>query len=138
MGLSTDDLDKLSRDVFSERRIGYSIYCSQCGYNLRSLPYIGRCTECGSEYNARPAVRKGVYISTEVRFPTVELVCVVFFLGSGVLLAIGGHRQVVPAMLTFGFLFLVTGVISAYLFYHRLGQYLHFRWVARHIESDDD
>ena len=137
MGLDADDLDKLSQDVFTERRIGYSVYCSRCGYNLRTLPYIGRCTECGSEYNARPAVRKGIYVSTEVWFPSVELVSVVFFLGWAAILVIGGSKPVVPWMLTFGFLFLVTGVISVYLFYRRLRQYLHFRWVARHVEDDD-
>jgi predicted Zn-ribbon and HTH transcriptional regulator len=42
------------------RSLGYSFeinwptYCANCGYNLRTLPVIGRCPECGTEYNARP------------------------------------------------------------------------------------
>jgi len=138
MGLSSDDLDRLSKDVFSERRIGHSIYCGECGYNLRTLSYLGRCPECGNEYNARPAVRKGIYIATEIKFPLVELVCVLFFLGWSVPWLIWGAMGFVPWMLTFGFAFLVAGSISAYLFYRRLGRFLHFCWVARNIRDEDD
>ncbi len=137
MGLDTDDLDKAARDVWTERRISYSIYCGQCGYNLRTLRYIGRCPECGNEYNARPAVRQGVHVPGEVRFPSVELVCVLFFLGSALAFGTLGIRPLVPWMVTFGFLSLVVGVISACLFYQQLGRYLRFLWVERHLEDDD-
>ncbi|MFH0980076.1 MAG: hypothetical protein V2A79_00870 [Planctomycetota bacterium] len=136
MGLSSNDIEKLSKDIFTERRLGHSVFCGNCGYNLRTLPYIGRCPECGNEYNARPAVRKGIYVSTEVWFPGVELLCTVFFLGwAGVWLSTG-FKPVVPWQVTFGSVFLIVGGISAYLFYRRLGRYLHFLWVARHLEDD--
>ncbi len=138
MNVETDDLDKLSQDIFSERQISHSVYCSRCGYNLRMLPYIGRCPECGNEYNARPAVRNGIYVSTDLSFPSVELICVVFFLGWAGLWLITGVRPVIPWKVTFGAAFLLAGVISGYLFFQRLWRYLHFLWVARHIEYDED
>ena len=137
MDLSTDELEQLSQDIYSERRISHSIYCGRCGYNLRTLPYVGRCTECGNEYNARPVVRKGIYISTEVTFPFVELVCSMFFTGSGGTWLITGVVPVVPWKVTFGGACLIGGVISGYLFFQRLRRYLHFRWIARNIDCDD-
>lgn len=138
MSMSPDDLDRLSQAVFTERRIDHSVFCSECGYNLRTLPYAGRCPECGGEYNARPAIRKGIYVSTEVVFPTLELVSVLFFLGWGVPWMVTGAIHFVPWKLTFGAVFLAGGIVSAHLFYRRLMRYLHLSWVARNVADEDD
>lgn len=138
MGLSTDDIDTLSRDVFSECYISHSIYCGECGYNLRMLCYIGHCPECGNEYDARPGARKGVFVSTETRFPTTELIYTVFFLFWTAAFGITGFSPIVLWKVVYAFAFLVVGVISAYLFYRQLGRYVHFLWVARNIKHDDD
>ncbi|MCP4589280.1 MAG: hypothetical protein GY842_00910 [bacterium] len=137
MSLGTEDLDKLSRDVFSERHIGHSLHCGECGYNLRALAYVGRCPECGNEYNARPAVRSGIYVPSEVWFPFTELFCALFFLGGATGLLVGGILARAPWAMAFGAAYLGGGVIGAYLFYKRLRRYLRFFWVGRRLREDD-
>lgn len=46
----------------SDRRIISDAYCGRCGYNLRTLPYIYSCPECGNPYNARPLTLRGIFV----------------------------------------------------------------------------
>ena len=45
---------ELLRSMGCRFEIDWPAYCANCGYNLRTLHVIGRCPECGTEYNARP------------------------------------------------------------------------------------
>lgn len=136
--LDSGDLDKLSRDIFSERRIRHSVHCGQCGYNLRMLPYVGRCPECANEYNARPAVRQGIYVAGELAFPVVELAAAAFFMGWGIAWVVGGVRPLNPGSLVMGAFFAIIGAIALVLFVRRTARYIHFRRVASHIHHQDD
>lgn len=67
--LSRREADRLADDMHVDRMILRSLYCGRCGYNLRTLPYIYRCPECGNEYNARNLSMKGIYRPNEVEIP---------------------------------------------------------------------
>jgi hypothetical protein len=136
MGLSTEDIEKLSQDVYTERRIGHSLHCGRCGYNLRTLPYIGRCPECGNEYNARPAILKGIHVPADVRFPTVELLGAVFFLVSGTGWFVSALTPLAPPQVTLAAIVVIAGLISAWSFRRQLGRFLQFRAASR--DDDDD
>lgn len=73
------DLDRLSDDIFKDRRISGSVYCGKCGYNLRTLPYLYQCPECGNDYNARPLVMKGVFLPQQIPVPWIDMLAVGFF-----------------------------------------------------------
>ncbi len=69
MPLSQEDLEREADDMFKDRRIAHAVRCGRCGYNLKTLPYIGQCPECGNEYNARPMSMKGIFNACEGGFP---------------------------------------------------------------------
>ena len=69
MTLGTAELERLADDAYRDRRISGSIYCAACGFNLRTLPYLHRCPECGQEYNARPLKMTGIFLPQEAQFP---------------------------------------------------------------------
>ena len=73
MVVSHDDLDRLADDIYKNRRISGWIYCGNCGYNLRTLPYVYTCPECGHEYNARPLTMRGIFLPHEASFPLRDL-----------------------------------------------------------------
>jgi hypothetical protein len=80
--LDTSDLDP-------ERYMHLSAYCGRCGYNLRYQSYVGRCSECGNAYNARPTVRSGIFDQTAARWPGAEFVVLVMSLGGAVFFLLG-------------------------------------------------
>lgn len=69
MSLSSEELAKLAEEIYTDRRITMSTYCGRCGQNLRTLPYVYRCPECGNAYNARPLKQEGVFSADHARFP---------------------------------------------------------------------
>ena len=90
MPLSEQDRERLADDIYSDRRITVSLYCSKCGYDLRTLPHIHQCPECGQEYNARALSMKGIFLPQYAELPIREIVVVavcgfgaVIMLGSG-------------------------------------------------------
>lgn len=79
MVISERELTRLANDQYLDRKITLSVHCGQCGYNLKTLPYAGRCTECGAEYNARPLTMKGIFNVQDAFIPyssiLLSLVC---------------------------------------------------------------
>lgn len=70
---SSEELERLANEAYTDRRITGHAYCGRCGYNLRTLPYIYRCPECGQEYNARPLVMKGIFLPAQATVPVQDL-----------------------------------------------------------------
>ena len=69
MGNSNAEADRRAEETYRNRRITGRVYCGQCGYNLRTLPYVYQCPECGNEYNARPLIMHGLFKPHEMAFP---------------------------------------------------------------------
>jgi len=69
MVIDSDELQRISEEVYNDRIIPTSLYCDQCGYNLRHLPYVHACPECGNAYNARPLKMEGVFWGFGSYFP---------------------------------------------------------------------
>jgi len=82
MGLSNEELQRMSEDEFTDRHItSKSLFCGGCGYSLKSLPYVYNCPECGNAYNARPRSMSGIFLATEGgRFPLGDIVTSLFCL----------------------------------------------------------
>lgn len=78
MALSSRELDRYAEDVYKDRRITRSVYCGNCGYNLKTLPYVYRCPDCGQEYNARPRVLQGIHQPHLVEIPFGDIASTLF------------------------------------------------------------
>ena len=59
----------LERQLLTRQTIQSDLFCAKCGYNLRTRPTIGRCSECGNEYNADPVRMTGILRDEDLEFP---------------------------------------------------------------------
>jgi hypothetical protein len=55
-----------------------SVYCGQCGYNLKTLPGIGRCPECGNPYKVVGIHRTGIHDNAYIEFPWKAFLVIAF------------------------------------------------------------
>ncbi len=64
---------ELPEGLDPDRTLIHSVYCGNCGFNLRYATYVGRCNECGHPYNARPLTMKGIFTPAALLFPTADV-----------------------------------------------------------------
>ena len=88
--LDSGELERLSAELYADRIIVTSLYCAQCGYNLRTLPYVYRCPECGSDYNARALKMDGIFFPDLGFFPFGDLVSACFCVAAAVYPVVSG------------------------------------------------
>ncbi len=138
MGLTTAELQQLAEDILSDRYISTDLHCANCGYNLRTLTYVGRCPECGSEYNARKLWSEGVFTAGMLEFPSGDWLAAAITLGiAGVLLA-SGLSPVVEWRLMFAIGLGILAALYVRSAWKRTARYLHFRAIAKRIEESEE
>jgi hypothetical protein len=64
---------QVGKDVEHARGLTYDTFCAGCGYNLRTRPRVGRCPECGNEYDTRPLHLRGLLGMDAKAFPLIGL-----------------------------------------------------------------
>ncbi len=146
MVIGSDELEKLAEDSFKDRRIGGTIYCGGCGYNLKTLPYLYQCPECGQEYNARPLVMKGIFLPQNTSPPFVDMAAVVFCGPIAFFLIDGSTQPFEPAGFVMGILAAVMTVVYLGICIRRSRVMIKTRSILRRIrrferelaESDND
>ena len=137
MVLGTDELERLADEAYKDRRMAGTVYCGNCGYNLRTLPYVYRCPECGHEYNARPLVMKGIFLPQSVSPPFVEMFAVVFCGPMAFTLIDGATQPFEPTGFIMGVSAAVLTVVYLWLAYGRWGRVFRARMIARRIAQDE-
>lgn len=142
MSLSSRDLDWIADEIYRGRRIAGSIYCGACGYNLKTLPYMYRCPECGTEFNARPTVMKNIFTPMEARAPILDFLGAVALLGMGVMT--GWHSIGASGSGTYSWpgaaaavVLLILGALMFDRAYGGLHGYLRSIRVARRIAEEE-
>jgi hypothetical protein len=138
MALSRAELERLAEDILANRIIVGNIYCAGCGYNLRTLPFAGRCPECGAEYNARPLKMQGIFDARLVEFPAGDIFAALVTIGLGTILVLGGLNPLAQWRIFFGLVSLVLGGFFARSGWIRAVRFLHLRGIARNIERSED
>lgn len=114
MVINSEELDRIADDIDKQRRITSSVYCANCAYNLRTLPYAYACPECGSDYNARPLIMKGIYLPYQSESPIREAFITVMCAASTALVGYGAFNPLDPVRLVIAAFFLVlTGLFVA-------------------------
>ncbi|MHC4697163.1 MAG: hypothetical protein ACYTFA_10505 [Planctomycetota bacterium] len=138
MSLSRHELEELADDTYRDRRIKGSTFCGRCGYNLRTLPYVYRCPECGNAYNARPLKMKGIFFPQAVYPPVKEMVATAFFSVIGVLLLISAIKPLDQGRLIFGVIFIaITGVFAGQVV-HKFQHFFTFWSLAKRIAEEEE
>src|SRR5262245_47063510 len=91
MPLTPDELEHMA-DEGAQRSgacISHTLYCGVCGYNLKSLPYVYNCPECGNAYSARALSMRGIYRPGDDTFPAARIITAGFcgLIGTGLTIA---------------------------------------------------
>lgn len=133
------DLEKIADDTWKDRRITSPTYCSRCGYNLRTLPYVHRCPECGNPYNARVLVMQGIFVPTDGLAPTFETFIVFVWAGMGAVVAYSSPRPFEPAIWGVIGACAVLCAISASMAYRGWRRLIRYKMVeARILREEED
>lgn len=137
MGLSKRELEQLADEQYKGRQIANSIYCSECGYNLKTLPYQYQCPECGNEYYARLPMMKGIYFYDNIKLPLGDIFSALFFLIACLLVMPWAFNPVNFVVLVITLFLDVMTLLYGFRAYHKFIRYLRFRAIARHIASQE-
>ncbi len=141
MVVGTDELDRLADEIYRDRRIIGSVYCGNCGYNLRTLPYTYACPECGAEYNARPTKMKGIFLPSGTVFPLRDCAATLVFAVVTTFLSLNAFKPLDEVSLVIaGFLAVLT-LVFARQAYIGIGRYIMAVSIIRRIaldEADDE
>ncbi len=138
MVLGSEELERIADELDADRTIMSSLYCGRCGYNLRSLPFVYACPECGSRYNARPLKMEGIFLPHTAFVPAGDIVS---FLFSTVVVAVTvtvGVKEQDPSWIVVGVPFAVLSILFARRAFTQLGLCLRFRTVGKRIEREID
>jgi hypothetical protein len=136
MVLDSGELERLAEQCLVDRIITMDLYCARCGYNLRMLPYLGRCPECGGEYNARPLRMEGIFNAQMLVFPTGDVAAAVFTWALAAVLIAAGVYSLDGWWLFFAVICAVLGFFFTRSAWNRATRFFQFRGIARRIASD--
>lgn len=138
MGLTQGELELLAEDILGRRGISSNLYCAECGYSLRALPYVGRCPECGSEYNARKLWKEGVFTAGMLTFPAGDVFAVMVLLGLVALFVAWGLQISNGGPLVVGLALLMIAAFYTPSVWKRLARYFRFRAIVRRMEAEEE
>lgn len=138
MPLSSSELDRLAEDQYKDRLITGSVYCGECGYNLKSLPYRHRCPECGNEYNARPLRQTGIFNPHEGDFPFGDLFMFLTCAGSAAFLGYAGIQSRELWTMIGAVIFVGLSLVSLDRSLTRLGRFFKTGSIIRRIQAEED
>lgn len=131
-------MDHLLEEVEGPAVMTSKVFCDQCGYQLRGLPFTGRCPECGNSYIVRGIKTEGIFFPQTAAFPASDLVAGLVSAGLTVWLVAGLVRAfdlwslMFAALLGYmGFVFLRQGLRG-------LGRFIRGQRIASQTDSDDD
>ncbi len=139
MVIGRDELERIEEELAPDRLIHKSVYCGKCGYNLRTLPHVYTCPECGHAYNARPRKMKGIYAPGDTYLPVSDVFWVLLCLAIAWILAPPGFMNAQYGRAWFGVAFAAVGVGFAIRGCVRLMRHLDNRAVQKRItEAQED
>ena len=138
MSLGPDEVNRIVDAVDADRTISKSVYCGECGYNLRYRKFIDRCPECGNRYNARPGVMKGILTSDDASFPGSHLALILACLIMGIWVLSHAFTPVNDWLIIIGGGLTLVALRSALSIYGDLKRYVRYARIRRRIERDQE
>ncbi len=138
MGFEPEHLEHMLEEGNGPRVMTRSVLCDQCGYQLRMLPFAGRCPECGNSYIVRGIKTEGIFVPETAGFPASDLVAGLGSAGLALWLVTGLVRRFdLWTMLFAGFLGYV-GFVFLRQGLRNLKRFIHAQRMAGKADSDDD
>ncbi len=134
MSLGSDEIDRMMSQSVAGWGIDTPLFCGTCGYNLRGLPYSGRCPECGHSYNARDHRLMGIFVPQAAPFPGSELACTLLSVGLAGLLAlltVSDSGFLLATIVFAGF-----GIAFAVLTWRKARLFVQAQRILRRIEGE--
>ncbi len=138
MAFEHEHLEHMLAEEQGPRLMTKPAICDQCGYQLRGLPFVGCCPECGHSYSVRGIKTEGIFVPHAAEFPAMDLVAGVVSGGLALWLVAGLVRRfdlwslLLVAFLGYtGFVFLRQGR-------RRLRRFIRAQKIASRADSDDD
>ncbi len=138
MALEREQLEHMLEEEDGPRVMTKAVICDQCGYQLRGLPLVGRCPECGNSYSMRGIKTEGIFLPHAAEFPASDLVAGLVSGGLALWLVTGLVRRFdlwtllcTGILGCLGFVFLRQGL-------RRLGRFIRGQKIASQADSDDD
>lgn len=133
MGISVRDAERLSDEIYRDRRITGLTYCGKCGYCLKTLPYQYACPECGNEYNARATEMKGIFVPNQAAYPYGDLLATLVYAAIAFVLHWGAYAN--TDWVRIGMAWFMSGLcaINACVAFERFHKALRARDIIRRI-----
>jgi len=132
------DVERIADDIWKDRRITSATYCGECGYNLKTLPYVYTCPECGNQYNARPLAMKGIFLPQEGTAPMQETTAVLVWAGIAFAIFRFSPRPLEPASWVMSGVAAALSLINVGLSIRRWRRFIHTRVVAHRIVRSEE
>jgi hypothetical protein len=136
--MNPQELERIVDQTYAERRISDSTYCAHCGYNLRTLPYVGICPECGRRYNARPLKMENIFNSYGIVLPYSETFSAALGIGLAIALFRGAAGSGDASRVTFGVIFAALGITFAVRAFVQTRRFLRTREVLKRVEAEEE
>ncbi len=138
MPLEDEYLEHLLEEDEGPRLMTNSAICDPCGYQLRGLPFVGRCPKCDNFYSVRGGKTEGIFVPHAAKFPAMDLAAGLAGGGLSLWLVAGLVRWfdlwtlLCAGILGYtGFVFLRQGL-------RRLRRFTRGQKIASQADSDDD
>lgn len=138
MAIERDKLRHMLEEEGAENVISSTLYCDKCGYQLRMLPYIGRCPECGNSYNARGLKMEGIFLPQQAEFPGSDILAGLASAGLVAWLAAGLVQRFDLWALLFAALFGYMAVVFLRQSWARLKRFVRGQRLTDKLLSGDD
>jgi len=124
-------------DAYRDRRIRTSIYCNKCGYNLRTLPYVYNCPECGNPYRARGISTIGIFTRQTAAVPFGDIIASVLFGITAFVLLIRAIRPLDQGRLIVAAVFVALTAWFVVRSCNGFQEYMRQRTVEREIAKEE-
>jgi hypothetical protein len=138
MAISSDELERLASDTYKDRLIPGTLYCADCGYNLRTLPYVHICPECGNPYDARPLAMTGIFAPQDIELPFRDMLAALACGASAFILGYGAFSPPDLFRLLLGLFFAVLAVVFFWQSCARFSRSFKAIAIARRIAQEEE
>jgi len=131
-------MPRIGREIEQDRGITRNVHCAECGYNLRTRPVVGRCPECGGQYDSRPLGMRGILQPRDIRFPFDNFFLGLLTLAAGLgimyTVVVGRQHRALWAAIPL----LIVGVMFLYLAVRQTAKRSRFRALIKRAEAESD
>jgi hypothetical protein len=129
---------KIGQEIFQAKGIDRSLFCSECCYNLKTRPLIGRCPECGQQYDARSSSRRGIVEPQVIRWPIGDILLTLVTGGIGALTIGMAIKESAPWFLVWGIPFFIMTVVFVGGTWRKTRQTWRMYWLQREAERREE